>query len=225
MTAPMKVSDREREEHELTHTPFRAWCPYCVRARGRNAGHFKNQGIDKDKYDEVPRVSMDYFFMSQEDEKASANPIMVMVDERTGEKYARAVGHKGMGKDQDMEWLVKDMSNELKVWGHPGGTGGNIILKSDGEPAILAARDALAKYHGGVVVPEGPAVGESQSNGLAEEAGKTVREFVRVLKEQIEGKTNTKLKTDDINLKNRMQHFSAEYRLQLIKLQECRRNH
>ena len=33
MTAPMKVSDKEREEHELTHTPFRVWCPYCVRAR------------------------------------------------------------------------------------------------------------------------------------------------------------------------------------------------
>ena len=53
-----------------------------------------------------------------------------------------------MGKDQDMEWLVKDMSNELKVWGRPGGAAGNIILKSDGEPAMLAVRDALAKYHG-----------------------------------------------------------------------------
>ena len=97
MTAPMKMSDKEREEHELTHTPFRAWCPYCVRARGRNTGHLKNQGINKDKSNEVPRMSMDYFFMSQEDEKASANPIMVMVDERTGEKYARAVGTKAKG--------------------------------------------------------------------------------------------------------------------------------
>ena len=54
---------------------------------------------------------------------ASANPIMVMVDEKTGEKYARAVGHKGRGKGQDMELLIKDMSIDLKVWGHPGGTG------------------------------------------------------------------------------------------------------
>ena len=37
MTAPVKVSEKEREEHELAHTPFRAWCPYCVGARGRNA--------------------------------------------------------------------------------------------------------------------------------------------------------------------------------------------
>ena len=78
--------------------------------------------------------------------------------------------------------LINDTSNELKVWRHPGGTAGNIILKSYSEPAITA------KYHGGIVVQEGPAVGESQSNGLVEDAGKTVREFVRVLKEQIEGK-------------------------------------
>ena len=91
-----------------------------------NTSHLKNPGINKDKSNEVPRMSMDHSFMSQEDEKASANPIMVMADERTGEKYARAVGHKGMGKDQDMEWLIKDMSNELKVLGHSGGTAGNI---------------------------------------------------------------------------------------------------
>ena len=38
----------------------------------------------------------------------------------------------------------------------------------------------------------------SQSNGRVEEAGKTVREFVRVLKEQIEGKTNVMLQCDDV---------------------------
>ena len=52
---------------------------------------------------------------------------------------------------------------------------GNIILKLDGEPAVLAVRDAVAKYHGGIVVQERPAVGESPSNGLVEEAGKTVK--------------------------------------------------
>ena len=117
--------------------------------------------------------------MSQEDEKASANPIMVMVDERTSEKYARVVGHKRHGQGPKHE-VAHQRHVELKVWGHTGGTAGNIILKSDGEPACVAVRDAPAKYHGGIVVQEGPAAGESQSNGLVEEAGKTV-EFVRVL--------------------------------------------
>ena len=56
--------------------------------------------------------------------------------------------------------------------GHAGGTGGRIILKCDGEAGIKAARNAVAKFHGGEVIPEEPAKGESQSNGLVEEAGK-----------------------------------------------------
>ena len=43
-------------------------------------------------------------------------------------------------------------------------------------------------------------MGESQSNELVEEAGKTVREVVRLLEEQIEGKTNVKLKSDDVTI-------------------------
>ena len=35
---------------------------------------------DEDKDARVPRVSMDYFFMSKEDERASENPLIVMLD-------------------------------------------------------------------------------------------------------------------------------------------------
>ena len=68
----------------------------------------------EDKELHVPRVSMDYFFMSDEDFKASENPLIVMVDEGTGEKYARATGRKGLASDGSMDWLVKDMVAELK---------------------------------------------------------------------------------------------------------------
>ena len=40
--------------------------------------------------------------------------------------------------------------------GAHGGSGGNIIVKTDGEASIVALREALAKYHGGVVTPETP---------------------------------------------------------------------
>ena len=109
---------------------------------------------------------MDYFFMSREDEEASKNPLLVMVDEKSGSRYARAVGVKGLGESQSMDWLIEDMSMTLKSWGHAGGTAGEIIMKSDGEPAMLAVRNALMKYHGGVVIPESPAKGEKTENGL-----------------------------------------------------------
>ena len=37
---------------------------------------------------------MDYFFMSQDEEKACANPLRVMVDESTVNKYMTALGRK-----------------------------------------------------------------------------------------------------------------------------------
>ena len=121
-----------------------------------------------------------------------------MVDESTGEKYARAVGKKGIGEENEREWLVKDMSEEMKSWGHQGGDGGHIILKSDGERSIVALRTALAKFHGGKVVQEDPPRGESQSNGTVEEAGKTVREFVPVLREHMQDKAEVELGASDV---------------------------
>ena len=116
LTAPQRVSKQEREERELTHTPFRAWCPLCVRGRGKNQAHEKGKHKEDDG-NKVPRISMDYFFMSSKDEKAHENPIIVMVDERAGEKYARAVSQKGLGQYHEMDWLFKGMSLELKAWG------------------------------------------------------------------------------------------------------------
>ena len=107
---------------------------------------------------------------------ASDNPMMVMVDESTGNKYMRAVPHKGVGLEGDNSWLVKDMHQELKSWGHPGGGQNPLILKSDGEPAIVAVREALARCHGGRITPEQPPRGEHQSNGLAVVTGRHIRD-------------------------------------------------
>ena len=72
---------------------------------------------------------MECFAMSKEDEKAHGNPMVAMVDEATGVKYAFAVGQKGVGTGHEMDWLVKDMSDELKAWGHAGGAREELILK------------------------------------------------------------------------------------------------
>ena len=62
-----RVSKQERMEHDLTHCPFRAWCRHSVRGRGVNLGHYC-QPKDQDE-DRGPGISMDYFFMSKEDER------------------------------------------------------------------------------------------------------------------------------------------------------------
>ena len=89
--APLAPSRMEKEMHELTHTPYRSWCPHCVRMRGRNTAHKKK--VHKEK-SWVPRISFDYFFFSQEDEQANKNPMIVMVDEETGEHTQEAFPKK-----------------------------------------------------------------------------------------------------------------------------------
>ena len=74
----------------------------------------------------VPRISFDYFFLTKEDEHGNKNPMVVMIDEETGETYARSVSQKGLGEDGEMEWLVEDMWKELKSWGHQGGDQGRL---------------------------------------------------------------------------------------------------
>ena len=125
-------------------------------------------------------------FYNEEDERAGDNPVVTMIDEQTKDKYARIVSQKGMGSEGEMEWLIKDMKAELMAWGHPPES--HLIMKCDGESAMKMVRDALMRAMGGRVVLEQAAKGESQSNGSVEEAGKTIREFTRVFKEQLQDK-------------------------------------
>ena len=89
-----------------------------------------------------------------------------------------------------MKWLVQDLHEELKSWGRPGGSASRLIMKSDSERPMVALREALARTHGGLITPEQPPKGESASNGRVEEAGRTIRDMVRVLKLQLEAKLN-----------------------------------
>ena len=185
------------EDHERTHCPYQPWCRHCVMMRGRNRPHYRKAKSRPEEGEAcVPKISMDYFFMSKEDEATKKNPMIVMVDEQSGDKYARATGVKGTGHHGELDWLIKDMTEELKAWGHAGGTGGHIILKSDNEASVVALREAVGRLLGGKVVPESPPRGESQSNGRVEEAGKTTREFVKVLKSLLEEKLGEKIKPD-----------------------------
>ena len=198
---PKGPTQKEREEHEATHIPYRDWCQHCVRGRAINKPHRAAKDEEEEaKERKVPKVSMDYFFIGQEGDRATEYPMIVMVDESTDSRYMRAVGKKGLGEGKEMEWLIRDMDEELKSWGYTGGQNEELILKSDGENSIKAVRDALGRYHGGKVTPEQPPPGESQSNGRVEEAGKTIRGIVRTHKDRIEHQIGEKLPTDAVIL-------------------------
>ena len=106
LTSPMRVTAEERALHELIHMLYKPWCKYCVWARARNMSHSEKL---KGSEGGVPRVSMDYNLMGKDYEKARENPMLVVVNEKTKEKFVRLTGKKGMGEGGEMDWLVRDL--------------------------------------------------------------------------------------------------------------------
>ena len=64
---PKQPSQREREEHERTHLPFRDWCSHCIKAKSRNDPHKRETDVMKDeefKDNAISTVSFDYSYFN-----------------------------------------------------------------------------------------------------------------------------------------------------------------
>ena len=53
--APEEPSEKEREEHDMTHLPHQAWCPHCVAGKAPNEAH-RRQEEEESKMIEEGRV-------------------------------------------------------------------------------------------------------------------------------------------------------------------------
>jgi hypothetical protein len=61
---PGKPTREERAHHELLHVPFRPWCEDCVRGKAADDPHLRQDHGQEDE--EMPKVSVDYGFISTE---------------------------------------------------------------------------------------------------------------------------------------------------------------
>ena len=67
---PRMPSNKEVEEHEFTHIPFRSWCNNCLRGKGLKRGHRQCHHEDDDM-EAVPRFAMDYGYLNRRDAEDS----------------------------------------------------------------------------------------------------------------------------------------------------------
>ena len=74
LPVPRQPSQHEREEHELTHLPFRAWCKTCVAAKARQAYHTKQP-------DRRDCLQLDFGFLTEGNRQ---DAVLVVTDPRTG---------------------------------------------------------------------------------------------------------------------------------------------
>jgi hypothetical protein len=119
----------------------------------------------------VPELGMDYCFVRREDEE---EVVTVIVIKDRGSRAIRATRVLQKGAESESE--VVRVAECIRSFGHRG----KVVLKSDGEPAILALKEAIARRlpEGAVTLESAPT--ESESNGAVENAVKLVKGMVRV---------------------------------------------
>ena len=74
MRVAVKPTPEEVAAHEETHLPFRSWCRYCVRGRGRSVSH---HGVSGKGEEQIPTISVDYGFLGTNDSPATELPVLV----------------------------------------------------------------------------------------------------------------------------------------------------
>ena len=187
LRGPVVPTPAEVAEHELTHLPAKPWCEHCIRGRGRDAVH----KATTERIDEViPVIEMDYFYITGAagDGEKNSQTAIAAVCRSTGYLFASAVEEKG----PKCAYAVAAMVSWLKELGYA-----KCVLQSDGEPSLVAYRDAVRERYlkdaapGAVelVTCRVSPVGSHESNGGAERAVQTLRGLARVYLDSMQSKT------------------------------------
>ena len=196
---PKLPSQKEIDEHCLTHLPYRNWCTHCVFGKGRAAPHFKRQ----EREDSLAEVHFDYCFMSTAEQPLVT--ILMGKERESKMSMATMVPMKGAS----VEFPARRVLAFLEEIGLEGA---DCVFKSDQENAIgdllnniAKRRSALTKMEkateevvdgaapvdppNGVVGPrtihEASPVGSSQSNGFIERAIQDEEGQIRTIKSDL----------------------------------------
>ena len=177
--SPKEPTKEEIAAHNLTHTPYRSWCPECVRARGRANPHFKQDKEEKG----VPGIHIDYLFM-RDKPGADLIPVITIKDDDTKSVRAHVVPRKG-----DIDWVADEVIKDISKLGHSA----EVIIKSDQEPALIDLRKTIVQRRGksAKTLEENAKNKDSQSNGVIERAIQGVEGMVRTMKFALEKRLNT----------------------------------
>ena len=103
---PTEPTKQEILEHNLTHLPFRSWCPCCVAAKAKQWPHRKSAQKSEDE-ETVPSIHMDYWFM-RNDEAEEKVTVLNAKEKITKMFIAHVVKNKGT-ENEEAERVIKDL--------------------------------------------------------------------------------------------------------------------
>ena len=197
--APHMPSQREIDEHNLVHCPYRAWCEACVRGQAKDDCHMTIKGSDAES--SATRVCIDYCFLTEkvkaresehvEEVKASVSmTILVMVETMCRSIWSYVVEHK-----ESDDWVAEQIVDDLEMVGL---ANERIVIKADQEAAITDLQRNVAQLRKGYgSALEQSRVGDRNSNGRVERAVQDLKGLVRTLKAALEINTGGKINLSD----------------------------
>ena len=182
MSRPVtRPSPETVRQHHVSHCQYRSWCPICVAGAADDRNHEMRQVVEGT----CPEVGSDYGFMRNRRKDKIYKPLLVSKYRTIGAFAAHMVPRKGVGGG----WIVQQYLRDLKKWG----LRQKLILRSDGEPAIVDLLNRVCDFRVPETLMESSPVSDSRANGLAERAIQSVEKQVRVLKLALERNLGCKI--------------------------------
>ena len=177
LRVPIEPTASERRQHELTHLPYRDWCPFCVKAKGRHAA-------SKKQLDRQPVIQVDYCFHST-DPKLPLRKLLTAVDIVTGLGMTIVIPSKG-----NDDYAAAELKKFIYECGRTFG-----ILQYDQESSLKALCTRVCAELGGLSIRAAPK-GHSQAQGSVGQMQRTFYGQLRAILYQIEESAGIEVNSD-----------------------------
>ena len=184
MPEPILPSRAVIDRHNLTHLPYKSWCPHCVAARRNAAPHLTQKDGNQRS---VPLLVFDYAFPRSAVEE---DTVTCLIGKMYPMRTTFAVVCDQKGRDPHVVSRLAAFIRENGVQA--------LVYKSDQEDPITAMAKEAIKNVGiegqpyddklQLAVPELSAVGSSQSNGRAERTVQIVEDMVRTYRSALQAR-------------------------------------
>ena len=207
---PPEPTADEIERHNLTHFPYRSWCPHCLVCRRPNMQHRRSPASGR----KVPLFCADYCFVKDYQDE-SMTTILAGRLYPSNAVFATVCDAKGT----EDEKAILRLSQFIKDSGVP-----KLVYKSDQERAIAKMTEEALRRAGRNGQPENPdtfdsgleqavsehsAIGESASNGRAERTVQAVEDLLRTLKSALEARIKARIPVDHPILRWMVEHVAS----------------
>ena len=183
-------TEEEREQHMLTHEPFRSWCPHCTRGKcvaGPHLHKVREPGA-------LSTLHCDYCFLvkcnkdegKESYDARSGSPIMVTYDSGTKSLSAHYVVQKGVHP-----WPIRVLKVFLERLAYK-----RMLYRTDQENSIQALMREVGKQTSVELVPEESKAYDSPSNGVIEAMVQSFEKAFRTLRDALESRLSHRLPDD-----------------------------